>query len=74
MSFTGATRVKNPLMRERQRLWSLCPVPGTSAVAFYPLRLDTPCTAQNIQDFGLERAGEPTRAFLQVFGNPPPLA
>ena len=58
MSFTGATRVKNPLMRERQRLASLCAVPGMSAFALYPLRLDTPCTSQNIQDFGLGRAGE----------------
>ena len=72
--FTDATRVKNPLMRGRQRLGSLCAISGMSAFALYPLRLDTPFMAQNIQDFGLGRAGEPTRAFFQVFRNPVPLA
>jgi hypothetical protein len=51
---TGKTRVKNPLMRERPRLRSLCAVAGMSAFALYPLRLDTPCTSQNIQDLGLD--------------------
>jgi hypothetical protein len=39
-----------------------------------PLGWTHPALHKTSQDFGLGRAGEQTRAFFQVFRNPPPLA
>jgi hypothetical protein len=60
-------------IQARQRLESFRRLSGMPAYAPYPLRRGTPSALKHPKTLA-GRAGEPKRAFLQVFRNPLPLA